>query len=224
MTEHSDTQDKLRRFFRVKGKVHIRANGVVDVEGNVHLTSELSKMPVQFGQVTGVFICAINKLITLEGCPTHVGDNFDCASNLLTTLAGCPTHVQKNFRCSDNLITSLTHAPTHVPGSFNCSKNKLTNLLGAPEHVGDDMSCHNNPLESLEGAPTHVGRNWWISYQEKLPLLRTINCQEVQFMNLNPKSNQVAEILNKHTGEGKPGAIKAAAELIRAGFKGNARW
>ena len=224
MADHADIKYKLRRFFRITGKVTIRANGVVDVEGNVHLMNDHPKMPVQFGQVTGVFVCSMSKLTSLEGCPTHVGDNFDCSSNLLTTLEGCPTHVRKNFRCSDNLITSLTHAPTRVPGSFNCSKNKLTNLVGAPEYVGDDMSCHNNPLESLQGAPTHVGRNWWISYHEKLPLLRTIISQQVQFMNLNPQSNQVAEILNKHTGEGKAGALKAAVELIRAGFRDNARW
>jgi hypothetical protein len=34
----------------------------------------------------------------------------------------------------------------------------------------------------------------------------------------------VNEIMTKYEGQGKPGAIKAAAELIRAGYKENARW
>jgi len=35
---------------------------------------------------------------------------------------------------------------------------------------------------------------------------------------------QVSTIMNNHAGQGKPGAIKAAVELIRAGYKENARW
>jgi hypothetical protein len=34
----------------------------------------------------------------------------------------------------------------------------------------------------------------------------------------------VNSIMNKYLGQGKPGAIKCAAELIKAGFKDNARW
>jgi hypothetical protein len=37
---------------------------------------------------------------------------------------------------------------------------------------------------------------------------------------------QVSQIMNDDSlkGRGKAAAIKAAAELVRAGFKGNARW
>jgi len=35
---------------------------------------------------------------------------------------------------------------------------------------------------------------------------------------------EVAVILNKHVGGGKAGALKCALELIKAGYKENARW
>lgn len=223
MTQQGYIKDKLRTFFRITGKVTIHVSGVVDVDGNVFATSTASKLPVQFGKVTGVFVCSGGRLSTLEGCPTYVGDNFDCSTNQLTSLEHAPTHVGKMFRCSDNQITSLTHVPAHVT-SLNCAKNKLTNLLHAPHTVDLDISCYGNPLVSLEGAPTQVGRTWWLTYDAHLPLLRTLSGQQIEFMNMTHDSGNVAHILNKYMGQGKVGAIKAAAELIKAGYKANARW
>lgn len=226
MTDKADIQDKLRRFFRVTGKgaILIHPSGVVDVDGHVRLSSLWDKLPVKFGKVTGTFICSGGKLTTLEGCPTHVGDVFDCSSNMLTSLAHAPTHVGRHFRCSDNQITSLAHAPKRVEGYFNCGKNQLTNLTHAPEWVQENFTCYSNPLDSLTGMPDHVGGAIWLTYNAQLPLLRTLVAKEVQFMNIYPESDQVAEILNKYMGQGKVGAIKAAGELIRSGFKENARW
>jgi hypothetical protein len=224
MADHTDIKDKLSRFFSIQGKIKIHSSGVVDVDGHVRLSSLWPKMPVQFGKVTGVFICANSRLTTLEGCPTHVGDNFDCSGNMLTSLEYVPTHVAKNFRCSDNQITSLAHAPSRVEGYFNCAKNQLTNLTHAPEWVQDNFTCHQNPLTSLTGIPVHVGSAMWLTYNAQLPLLRTLVAQEVQFMNITHDSGNVAYILNKYMGQGKPGAIKCAAELIKAGYKENARW
>lgn len=226
MADHADIKDKLRRFFRVTGKgtIQIHPSGVVDVDGHVRLSSLWSKMPVQFGKVTGAFICSGGKLTTLEGCPTYVGDNFDCSSNMLTSLEHAPTHVVKHYRCSDNQITSLAHAPKRVDGYFNCGKNQLTNLTHAPEWVQENFTCHQNPLTSLTGMPVHVGSAIWLTYDAQLPLLRTLVAEEIQFMNITPRSDQVAQILNKYMGQGKVGAIKAAAELVKADFKANARW
>ncbi len=224
MADKTDIQDKLRKFFSIQGKVKIRTSGVVDVEGNVRLTSLWPKMPVQFGIVTGFFLCSDKNLTTLAGCPQHVGDNFDCSSNMLTSLEFAPVTVGKGFRCSNNQLTSLEHAPSYVPGTFNCANNLLIDLQHAPHSVRLDMSCYGNPLTSLEGAPEQVVRTWWITYDAQLPLLRTLSAQEIQFFNMTEKSQQVAAILNKYMGQGKAGAIRAAAELAKAGFKGNAKW
>jgi hypothetical protein len=43
-------------------------------------------------------------------------------------------------------------------------------------------------------------------------------------MNVMNAPTPIVEILNKYVGQGKSGAIKCAAELIKAGFKDNARW
>jgi hypothetical protein len=226
MTDHKDIQDKLRKFFKIQGKgtIKIHPSGVVDVDGHVRLSSLWDKLPVKFGKVSGAFICSGGRLTTLEGCPTYVGDNFDCSSNMLTSLAHAPTHVVKDYRCSDNQIISLEHAPKRVDGYFNCGKNQLTNLTHAPEWVQENFTCHGNPLESLAGMPAHVGKAIWLTYDEQLPLLRTLVAEEVQFMNITPESEQVSQILNKYMGQGKVGALKAAAELVKHDFKANARW
>lgn len=217
-------QDNLSRYFKVNGKIQIHDSGVVDVEGNVTLKSLTRKLSVQFGVVSGFFLCAGSQLQTLEGAPHSVGDVFDCSMNELISLTHAPRHVGKDFRCSDNLIHSLQHAPTHVSGNFNCAKNRLTNLLHAPKYVELNFTCYRNPLESLEGVPDHVGKTITLTYDATLPLLRTLVAEEILFMNATATSEQVAQILNKYMGSGKPGALKAAAELIKAGFKHNARW
>jgi hypothetical protein len=224
MVDHTDIKDKLRRFFKIQGNATISREGVVDVNGNVTLTSLWRKLPVKFNRVTGFFICTGSQLTTLAGCPTHVGDTFDCSGNQLDSLEYAPVHVGKHFRCSDNQLTSLAHAPQAVQGYFSCAKNKLTNLMHAPTYVNDNFTCHGNPLVSLGGAPEHVGKTWWLTYESHLPLLRTLGGSEIQFMNITTESDQVAEILNKYTGQGKAGAIKAAVDLVRAGFKENAKW
>lgn len=224
MTDQDLIKDKLRRFFNIQGKVLIDPSGVVNVYGNVRLVGMFPKLPVQFGTVTGFFICAEKNLMTLEGCPAFVGDNFDCSGNQITSLKHGPTEVTKSYRCSANQLNSLAHAPNKVGGYFNCSKNHLHNLVGGPQEVALDMSCHSNPLISLEGAPEKVGRDWWITWTEDLPLLKCLNASRINFMNLNFDTNRLENIMNPHMGSGKAGVIKCAAEMIRAGFKGNARW
>jgi len=58
-------------------------NGLVDVE-SVNLASrKLTKLPLQFGKVTGNFFCGNNQLTTLEGAPKWVGGGFYCSFNPL---------------------------------------------------------------------------------------------------------------------------------------------
>lgn len=85
----------------------ISKDGVVSVNGNVDITNRgLHQLPVDFGKVTGDFICASNRLTTLRGIPTFVGGNLDCSDNQLDDLEGYPTEVMKNFDCSKNKFKS----------------------------------------------------------------------------------------------------------------------
>jgi len=83
-------------------------NGVVDVNGDVHLDDKgLTKIPLNFGAVSGDFWCSNNKLKSLEGCPSHVGGNFWCSYNKLTSLEGCPSQVGGDFWCSNNPVHNI---------------------------------------------------------------------------------------------------------------------
>ena len=104
----------------------INADGSIDVVGNVNLYDcELTILPIKFGRVNGYFRCDYNKLNTLEGCPSEVGDTFYCHNNNLTTLEGCPRQVSGGFYCYENKLTTLVGAPREVGGYFNCVDNNL---------------------------------------------------------------------------------------------------
>jgi len=137
-------------------------NGLVDVDGDVDLSGKgLTKLPVKFGNVSGIFNCQNNQLTSLEGAPQSVGgDRFNCNNNQLTSLEGAPQEVGGDFICYNNQLTSLEGAPQKVVGNFNCSHNQLTSLDGAPQEVGGRFNCNNNQLTSLEGGPQEVGNTF----------------------------------------------------------------
>jgi hypothetical protein len=225
MTKQSEIKDQLRKYFDVMGKVSIKPDGTVDVSGNVEFMgkTKFTQLPVKFGTVTGSFTVIGEGLTTLEGCPTQVGGTFKCMSNNLTSLAHGPTHVGGSYLCGNNKLTNLAHAPTHVPRVFNCANNQLTDLQHAPVQVGD-ISCQLNPLKSLIGAPEHVEGQWTLTYDEHLPLLRICTGDYVHFVNQIPDSILVSEILEDHLNKGRAGVLTCAVALVKAGFKGNARW
>lgn len=140
--------------------------------------------------------------------------------------------VSGDFVCSRKMLETLVGSPKKVGERYYCSGNLLTSLLGAPEHVGTDFYCvGNNQLTSLEGLPETLKGVFFVSWNPKLPLLRSLVAKEIALRGdlsfINAKYGemfQVQGILNKYAGEGKVGAIKAAAELIKAGYKENARW
>jgi len=130
----------------VKGTYTINDDGSIDVEGSVNLSrKKLTKIPFNFGKVSGNFRCYHNQLTSLEGSPNNVGDYFDCSNNKLTTLDGVPNNIGGGFYCHDNQLTSLDGAPNTVGGGFDCTNNQLTTLDGAPNTVGGSFYCYNNP-------------------------------------------------------------------------------
>jgi hypothetical protein len=196
-----DVNQLLNNHFKITGDITIDPDtGVVDVDGDVKLRSQLSQLPVQFGRVDGRFDCSKNKLTSLQGAPLHVGGTFYCGDNQLTTLQG---------------------APVHVGNSFSCSNNPLTTLQGAPVHVGNSFSCSNNPLTTLEGAPSHVGGDFYCTYNKQLPLLRLIMYKSILMWDA---PGAVNTIMHKYTGKGKSHMLNLALELKQAGYVGNAAW
>jgi len=140
----------------------INEDGSIDVHDDVHLFDiGLTKLPLNFRNVTGNFYCNNNQLTSLEGGPRFVGGNFYCYDNQLTSLEGAPESVGRDFYCRDNQLTSLEGAPESVGRDFNCSNNKLTSLEGTPSHVGGGFYCYDNQLTSLEGSPQSVNGNFY---------------------------------------------------------------
>jgi hypothetical protein len=139
----------------------INKDGLVDVEGDVHLDygnlGNLKKLPLKFGKVTGDFFCHQNELISLEGSPQWVGGDFYCQYNKLVSLVGGPQSVGGDFSCNNNRLISLKGCPQKINGFFDCHKNKLTTLSGGPQSVGSGFHCDNNELVSLKGSPQSVG-------------------------------------------------------------------
>jgi hypothetical protein len=208
MVNVNEIEQKFKKHFSYHGVItHIDPEtGQIDVDGDVYLKRKVSRLPVQFAHVTGSFVCSDSKLKTLAGAPHSVRGVFDCSNNVLTSLMGAPEYVGRDFKCA---------------------YNKLSNLMGAPDEVGTDFNCVGNPLVSLEGAPSHVKTHFVVSYAPDLPLLRTLVAKSGVWLDWGFKSrNPVQDILNspEFQGKGKQDAIKCALELIKAGFKGNARW
>lgn len=244
MVNRTSIKELLDDHFNINGQVTIAPNQIVNVDGNIRLLPfAVTQLPVKFGTVTGNFYCYNNHLENLHGAPRKVGGDFDCSKNLLETLEGAPAQVDGDFSCRDNALDSLAHAPPTVVGSFFCARNHLTNLVGAPAKVGGDFYCDHNQLESLEGAPAHVGDTFLcndnplrslsgipdhvqqgivLTYNKHLPLLRLLNYQNTLIERV--PDDQLITIIKKYEGQGKKAALACAAELIRAGFKDNARW
>ena len=130
----------------INGTYTINDDGSIDVDGDVTLSrKKLTKIPFNFGKVSGCFYCYNNKLTSLKGAPNNVGEGFYCNNNQLTSLEGVPNTVGGYFDCNNNQLTSLDGAPNTVGGSFYCYGNKLTSLEGAPNTVGGNFYCYNNP-------------------------------------------------------------------------------
>jgi hypothetical protein len=210
MVNKDHVNQLLKKYFKISGKVEIQDDGSVNVEGNVKLIYNAPKgiIPVKFGIVSGTFNAERKGLVTLLNAPDT-----------------CDT-----LKVAVNKITSLEHAPSQVE-SLDVGFNRLTSLKHAPDGMWR-MTAFNNPLTSLEGLPDALDKDVSIeiTYDAQLPLLRLINVGRVHigtpgesYMRLQ-SFEPVNSIINKYTGQGKPGAIKCAVELIKAGFKDNARW
>jgi hypothetical protein len=133
------------------GNYTINDDYTIDVVGDVDFyNKKLTKIPLNFNNVSRYFICSHNNLTTLEGSPEYVGHSFYCDNNQLTTLKGGPESVGGNFYCFMNRLTTLEGSPKKVEGNFDCSYNKLTTLEGGPEYVAGYFDCRTNPLTSVE--------------------------------------------------------------------------
>lgn len=128
-------------------------------------------------------------------------------------------------------LTDLQGAPHTVNGEFRVLSKNLLSLKGVPSRVRGSCVVRSFSLKSLEHLP-ETATLLRINISYNLPLLRLTERSYLIVWGYptslggvsNPKLQAATDIMNKYVGTGKPGAIKAAVELIRAGCKENARW
>lgn len=202
---------------------------VVAADGSVETYTDVSskklmpngRLPLKFGVVDGNFSVAGAGLQTLLHSPTRVIGTFDCSGNKLTSLAHSPKSVI-SFQCSNNQLTTLSGCPK-VSDELWCDNNLLTSLETLPE--ASWVWATDNPFEHFRNTPSHIN-TVTVSWNQTLPLLGLLSVQKIQLV--DPATDQsmesLEEILNQYAGKGQQGAIACAAELAKAGFKGNARW
>lgn len=204
----------------------------IDDQGLVHVHTDIQtqypsktgKLPVQFGEVAGDFLISRMNLTSLQGCPTWVYGNFDCSDNALTSLMHAPSKCE-DLNCSRNKLTSLSHAPK-VANEIDCSYNLLTDLTTCPG--APVVFAAYNPFEHFRNTSGDI-KLITITYAPDLPLLGLLSVHHVEIF--DPDTGEYMEplskMLNAHVGKGvsnKAAMLKCAAELIRAGYKGNAKW
>ncbi len=224
--DNSHVQIILTQQAQIDGDWHLDADGQVNVQGDVIYKTHINQLHVQFGTVSGNFsrsgMPARNpRLTTLTGFPRKVGGSVSVARSRIKDLHHAPNQVSGSFyvyHC-DNL-TTLQGAPRWVGGNMLAYKCALTSLAGAPFVVKGTFDVSHNPLENYDHLPEHCAE-LVLPYVPDAPMLKLLMYPKVI---LHDAPEQVKQILDNHAGKGKSAAIACAAELVRAGFKGNARW
>jgi len=185
----------------------------VNVKAHEILLKVKRRIPIRMGLVQGRFSCHSCELESLENAPHTVTGNFICYGNNLESLVGGPQSVGSQSMGG---------------GTYSCSNNFLKNFEGAPQHFTGYLVGVRHlgmGLQSVDGLPPDA-RLVDITYQKHLPMLKLIRQKQVNIRAplTGDLMTDITDILNEHAGEGKAGAIKVAAKLIKAGYKDNARW
>jgi hypothetical protein len=135
----------------------------------------------------------------------HVQGTYDILPDGSVNVDGNVTHInkQKMLRVRFN----------HVTGSFTSRWKGLTDLTGLPTQVGKSITVTYYPT---------MGGLLRLLVAPQVNLQSTTYKQDA--FEIDQKRQKVNAILDAYAGQGKPGAIKAATELIKAGYPEHAKW
>ena len=219
--EDGETEESLD-----KSQYEILDDGTVNVSAYVGRRRMVpsGQLPFRFGFVDGGCRVAEMGLRTLRGSPYSVNGDFDCSHNQLTHLQYAPKHVSGSLGCSHNQLTSLSGIPA-ISDELACDHNQLSDLSTCPP-VNLCWATH-NPFQHFRNTPGHI-HEVDITYDANVPMLGLLSVHKVEVY--DPQTGglmeQLSEILTSHCGQGtldKKMMLKCAAELIKAGYKNNAR-
>jgi hypothetical protein len=217
MEREHEIEETLLSHFRIKNEDwHINDDDSIEA-GEVSLKDHyIKKIDVKFKKV-GAFICSsAHALESLEGSPDICENEFYISMSRLTSLVGGPKQVGSLTLKHNLLLSSLEGMPRI---------NKDFQLLDSPMlNFGWDV-----PIEIL----SRVGGKMRISLTENLPVLRVFDPNyeqsKVQIFWNNEEHQLDQDVYNilstySHTPNKKKAIYDCQYELIKSGFKGNARW
>ena len=157
----------------------INQDETVDVDGDVYLSfKKLSKLPLNFGKVSGSFNCYDNDLGTLKGCPKEVGHNFNCHNTKLTSLEYGPVIVGHDFSCTCNNLTTLLNGPKIVRiGYYYFTRNNVKDMNGFPEIYTEGLGIFytDNPIAEILDLVGYESRIKFIKYLNEYDVIRDGN-------------------------------------------------
>lgn len=117
-----DKERWMKWLSKLKHEVH--EDGSVSVKKDVELDSKrmYGRLPFNFNQIQGDFVCIASDLKTLDGAPRYVAGSFSCDHTKITSLKGAPNYVGDGFNCYGCKITSLEGCPEIIKGEFSHDK------------------------------------------------------------------------------------------------------
>ena len=132
-----------------------------------------------------------------------------------------------------------------IHGTYTIDDQGVVNVQGDVDHtakqvklyvtfgsVSGHFSSYWRGLKNLKGVPTHIGDSITITYYPGMPVLRCLAAERQISLQATVSKHpgysteryNINKILDKYVGRGRVGALACAAELIRAGYRENARW
>jgi hypothetical protein len=222
--------DRLHKSFRARPRgyrinddaISFDPQGRVNIANSAAMVVKRHKIPMRFGWVNGYFYVEDRGLTTLENSPEQCS-SFYCQNNPLSSLRGGPREVTHTYNASECELTSLDGAPESV-ADFSIYKNRLTSLVGCPRRVAQ-LNAYSNPLTTLDGLPESA-YSIKISITPQLGLLRLLlvkGLEKIEFVEYMEDNSEIEAIIKRYLGRGANGVMPCAAELIKAGYRGNAR-
>jgi hypothetical protein len=136
------------------------------------------------------------------------------------------------FKCLQSRLDSLENCPTSITDYFHCTGNKLTSLKFLPKGT-TILHCSGNRLTSLEGISPDIGlQRINLTYSSTLPMLRLLCASEAicfrdKLQMPQEQYKPLQDIINEHISKYsnvKERIIKCQYAMIKAGYKGNAKW
>jgi hypothetical protein len=215
----SEIRATLMDSFDIDGRAIVNKNGTVDVTGDCRSTTNnvpFQIIPVKFNK-TGDFRITHKILSSLEGCPKIAG----------------------NFSFNATNLTSLQYSPKLVSGNYICyDGGSLSSLEGVTPKIGSNLCFYRNPsitLEQISKLTCETKLDIILNYYKDLALLRllhptfTNSVKQIRFEDEPdpPAFIIVQKYLKKILVEKLPwkkAMIDCQYELIKSGFKGNAKW